>query len=110
MSIDHHIMCRTCRLVRNLDTQYDLSLQDFPKCSDDVFEYQKGVEANPYRAALILSFLFEHQTHDVVLFAEYDTEIDDEVWPDDAVDVETGLAEGWKGDFDFRWPDSRRDP
>ena len=64
------IACKTCKVTRDLDKLYGVySVSD----RKEALKYSEKLEAkdNLFRIGLLLSFMAEHMTHDVVYFDEH---------------------------------------
>lgn len=68
MGTIYSVACRDCRVVRNLDKFYTLREA---KSRAEALEMRKDIEKDSFRAALLVSFMWEHSGHNCTVFNEH---------------------------------------
>jgi len=67
MGVEYSIACKECKVTRDLDKMYEAYTIDTRKEALDLSEI---ISKNPFRSALLASFMAEHMGHDCVFFCE----------------------------------------
>ena len=78
MGIIYSVLCKQCREYQDLDKlDRDGHLSSPVRSRSEAQEVAKYVGAHPFRSALLVSFMFEHQGHDCILVNDASGEADE---------------------------------
>ena len=97
MGTEYSITCKKCKVTRDLDKFYTPRSISNRK---EAFNLGEDLANDQFRTALLISFLAEHEGHEVVFFSEHD-ECNSEYTPNYANEPNE-----YKADYDFWNPNN----
>ncbi len=71
MSTDYFVACKTCKVVRGLDTFYTSDIYPVEN-RQQALEFADRIKNDSFRAGLLVSFMGKHKNHEIVFFTEHD--------------------------------------
>ena len=80
MGTIYSVACRDCKLTRDLDKFYAMRVVADRKEALELSNYI-AEPASSYRAALLVSFMWEHKGHNCTVFYEHDDDLNEELSP-----------------------------
>lgn len=93
MGVEHYITCTDCKISRSLEKYYSATI--YPVTTrQEALDFREKVKDDSFRAALLISFMGDHQDHSCVFHTENNGQYDTWDWE---LDKETE----YKEDTDF---------
>lgn len=69
MGVEYYITCKDCKISRDLDKYYSATI--YPVTTrQEALDFREKVKDDLFRAALLISFMGDHQDHNCVFHSE----------------------------------------
>ena len=89
MGTIYFVACRDCKVTRNLDKFYSMQSAADRAEALDIAEGIK--DRDNFRAALLVSFMWDHRGHNCTVFNEHCEDLCEELWALDSHNSENGM-------------------
>jgi hypothetical protein len=70
MGTQYYVGCNDCNVKRDIDKKMDW-VSKTPCSRESALRFSERIAHEPFRVGLLLSFLLDHNGHDVTVFSEH---------------------------------------